>query len=115
MIPHGCDKITKGKVTLKKINDIWEISLSAFWTRPTKGQMFLVGTTARKVMDIDASNGSYYVSRKLSGINWSDYIYNAKMVVVISDDIPVLTANIPALAENDVHSAMTLIRCSEPQ
>lgn len=113
MTAHHKNKIATGKVTLKKNGDLWEVTLNAFWTRPTQAQMFIVGNTARKILDIDASEGAFYASRKISAINWDDFIYRAKMVVVISDGIPLLRANIPAKSDVDVHTAMTIIRCDD--
>lgn len=111
MTSHNLDKITTGKVTLKKTKDSWELSLKAFWIEPINAQMFIVGKTARKVLDIHASEGAFSANRKLSYVMWNDFILQGKMIVVISNDIPILKAIIPPILDMDIHNAMTIIRC----
>lgn len=111
MTPHNYDKIATGKVTFSKINDYWQISLKVFWTKPLAAEMYIVGETARKIMDINAAEGGFSASKKLSDVMWSDFIYKAKMIVIISKDVPILKAVIPPIKSMDIHNAMTIIRC----
>ena len=73
--------------------------------------MFIVGKTARKVLDIKASEGAFSANKKLSYVMWNDFIMQAKMIVVISKNVPILKAAIPPVLDMDIHSAMTIIRC----
>ena len=115
MSSHNLSKITSGKVTLKRNKDNWEISLKAFWSEPIDAQMFIVGKTARKVLDIKANEGSFSANKKLNYIMWNDFLLEGKMIVVISKDIPILKAAIPPIVDVDIHNAMTIIRCGSEE
>lgn len=111
MTSHNLSRITSGKVILKRNRENWEISLKAFWADRVDAQMFIVGKTARKVLDIHAAEGAYSANKKLSYVMWNDFIIEAKMIVVISKNIPILKAAIPPILDMDIHNAMTIIRC----